>query len=175
MTIAFDRHHDRLLDFLSLDAFFLVLEKPFDFTAFVNARIDWWRKLADLWKRHQPEGQRSLDTLSGLAAMLHAQGRYGEAEDVERQILQSSERVHGPDHPDTLTATNNLAQTLYAQGDLAGARKLQEQVLEAMTRLQGKEHPNTLTSMLNLAQMLQAEGDLAGAERLYRLALESRP
>src|SRR6202035_5168368 len=54
--------------------------------AFVSARIDWWRKLADLWKRHQPEGERSLDTLSGLAAMLHAQGRYGEAEDLERQI-----------------------------------------------------------------------------------------
>ena len=40
MTIAFDRHHDRLLDFPSLDAFFLGLEEPFDFTAFVSARID---------------------------------------------------------------------------------------------------------------------------------------
>src|SRR5277367_2879473 len=68
MTIAFERHYDRLLDFPSLDAFFLGLEEPFDFTAFVSARIDWWRKLADLWKRHQPEGERSLDTLSGLAA-----------------------------------------------------------------------------------------------------------
>src|SRR6202035_4418496 len=170
MTVAFDRHHDRLLDFPSLDALFLVLEEPFDFTAFVSARIDWWRKLADLWKRHQPEGQRSLDTLSGLAAMLHAQGRYGEAEDVERQILQSSERVFGSDHPETLSSMNNLAQTLYAQGDLARAYELQEQVVEAMARLQGKEHPDTLTSMNNLAQMLHAEGDLAEAERLYRLA-----
>ena len=174
MTIAFDRHHDRLLDFPALDAFFLVLEAPFDFTAFVSARIDWWRKLADLWKRHQPEGARSLDTLSGLAAMLHAQGRYGEAEDVERQILQSSERMLGPDHPDTLSSMSNLAQTLYAQGDLGGARELQEQVLEAMARLQGQEHPDTLTSMKNLAQTLKAQGDLARPRKLQEQVLEAR-
>src|SRR5258708_23923381 len=162
MTIELDRHHERLLAFQSLDAFFLVVEEPVDFTGFVSARIDWWRKLADLWKRHQPEGERSLETLSGLAAMLHAQGRYGEAEDVERQILQSSERVLGPDHPDTLTSMNNLAQTLQAQGDLARAPEQQEPVIEARARRLGKEHPNKLTSMTNLAQMLQAQGDLAG-------------
>jgi Tetratricopeptide repeat len=137
MTIAFDRHHDRLLDFPALDAFFLVLEEPFDFTAFVSARIDWWRKLAGLWKRHQPEGERSLDTLSGLAAMLHAQARYGEAEDVERQILQSSERVLGPDHPDTLTSMLNLAQMLQAEGDLAGAERLYRLALEGRKRMLG--------------------------------------
>jgi hypothetical protein len=173
MTIAFDRHHDRLLDFPSLDAFFLVLEEPFDFTAFVGARIDWWRKLADLWKRHQPEDERSLDTLSGLAAMLHAQGQYGEAEDVERQILQSSERVLGSDHPNTLSSMNNLAQTLKAQGDLAKAHELQEQVVEAMARLLGKEHPDTLTSMNNLAQTLYAQGDLTGARKLQEEVLEA--
>src|SRR5258707_1003331 len=174
MTIAFDRHHDRLLDLPSLDAFFLVLEEPFDFTAFVSARIDWWHKLADLWKRHQPEGERSLDTLSGLAAMLHAQGRYGEAEEVEREILQSTERVLGSDHPETLSAMNNLAQTLNAQGDLAGADELEEQVLQAMARLLGKEHPDTLTSMNNLAQTLYAQGDLAGARKLQEQVLEAR-
>jgi hypothetical protein len=174
MTIAFDRHHDRLLDFPSLDAFFLGLEKPFDFTAFVSVRIDWWHKLADLWKRHLPEGERSLDTLSGLAAMLLAQGRYREAEEVERQILQSSERALGSDHPDTLSSMNNLAQTLYAQGDLARAYELQERVVEAMARLQGKVHPDTLTSMNNMAQTLKAKGDLARAHELEEQVLEAR-
>src|SRR5258708_5766100 len=174
MTIAFDRHHDRLFEFPSLDAFFLVLEEPFDFTAFVGARIDWWRKLADLWKRHQPEDERSLDTLSGLAAMLHAQGQYGEAEDVERQILQSAERVLGSDHPNTLSSMNNLAQTLKAQGDLARAHDVEEQVLEAMARVLGKEHPNTLTSINNLAQTHYAQGDLAGARELQEQVLEAR-
>jgi tetratricopeptide (TPR) repeat protein len=174
MTIAFDRHHDRLLDLPSLDAFFMALEKPFDFTAFVSARIDWWRKLADLWKRRQPEGARSLDTLSGVAAMLHAQGRYKEAEDVQRQVLQSSERVLGSDHPDTLSAMNNLAQTLYAQGHLARAYELQDQVVEAMTRLVGKEHPDTLSSMDNLAQTLKAQGDLARAHELQEQVFEAR-
>jgi hypothetical protein len=174
MTIAFDRHHDRLLDLPSLDAFFLALEKPFDFTAFVSVRIDWWRKLADLWKRRQPEGERSLDTLTGLAAMLHAQGRYGEAEEVQRQILQSSERVLGSDHPDTLSSMNNLAQTLYAQGHLAKAYELQKQVVEAMIRLQGKEHPDTLSSMNNLAETLKAQGDLARAHELQEQVVEAR-
>jgi tetratricopeptide (TPR) repeat protein len=174
MTIAFDRHHDRLLDLPSLDSFFTALEKPFDFTAFVSARIDWWRKLADLWKHRQPEGERSLDTLSGLAAMLHAKGRYGEAENVQRQILQSSERVLGSDHPDTLSAMNNLAQTLYAQGHLAKSYELQEQVVEAMTRLMGKEHPDTLSAMDNLAQTLKAQGRLARAHELQEQVFEAR-
>ncbi len=174
MTVAFDRHHDRILDFPSLDAFFVVLEEPFDFTAFVGFRIDWWRKLADLWKRHQPEGERSLDALSGLAAMLHAQGRYGEAQDVADQILQSSERVLGSEHPDTLSSVNNLAQALYAQGNLAKACKLQEQVVEAMIRQLGQEHPDTLTSLNNLAQTLKAQGDLAKARELEKQVLEAR-
>src|ERR1700758_4261712 len=147
MTIAFDRHQEGLLDLPALDTFFLVLEKPFDFSAFVSARIGWWRKLADLWKSHQPDSARSLDTLSGLAAMLHAQGRYPEAEEVERQVLQSAERVFGLNHLDTLSSMNNLAHTLYARGDLASARRLQEQVVEAITRLLGNEHLDTLKSM----------------------------
>ena len=174
MTIAFDRHHDGLLDLPALDAYFLVLEKPFDFSAFVSTRIGWWRKLADLWKSQQPDGARSLDTLSGLAAMLHAQGRYPEAEEVERQVLQSAERVLGPDHLDTLSSMNNLAHTLYAEGDLAGARRLQEQVVAAMTRLLGNEALDTLKSMNNLAHTLYAYGDLPGARKLQEQVLEAR-
>jgi len=174
MTIAFDRHQEGLLDLPALDAFFLVLEKPFDFSAFVSARIGWWRKLADLWKSHQPDSARSLDTLSGLAAMLHSQGRYQEAEAVERQILQSCERVFGLNHLDTLSSMNNLAHTLYARGDLASARKLQEQVVEAMAQLLGNEHLDTLKSMNNLAHTLYAYRDLAGARQLQEQVLEAR-
>ena len=77
--------------------------------------------------------------------MLHAQGQYGEAEDVERQILQSAERVLGSDHPNTLSSMNNLAQMLQAEGDLAGTERLYRLALEGRKRVLGADHPDTLT------------------------------
>ena len=171
MTIAFDRQHDDLFDLPSLDAFFLALEAPFDFKAFVNVRIPWWRKLADLWKRYQPEGERSRQTSSGVAEMLMAQGRYAEAENLQLEILEANERLLGKDHPDTLNGVNNLALFVQAKGDFAGAEPLFRRALEGCERVLGVDHPDTIRSVHNLASLLQEKGDLAGAELLYERAL----
>ena len=52
MTIAFDRLREGLIDFTSLDVFFSASEEPFDFKAYANLRCGWWRKMAELQRRH---------------------------------------------------------------------------------------------------------------------------
>ena len=49
--------------------------------------------------------------MNNLAAVLHAQGKYEEAEQLHRQTLALTE-VLGKEHPDTLGSMNNLAKVL---------------------------------------------------------------
>ena len=51
-----------------------------------------------------------------LATSLSVQGKYPEAEALQRQVLEAQERVLGPDHPHTLTTKSHLATSLSRQG-----------------------------------------------------------
>ena len=59
----------------------------------------------------------TLASVNNLAALYHAQGRYGEAEPLFKRALEASERVLGKEHPDTLASVNNLAALYFAQRD----------------------------------------------------------
>jgi Tfp pilus assembly protein PilF len=48
--------------------------------------------------------------------VLSSQGKYEEAEAMERQALEAREKVLGRDHPDTLTSVSNLGLVLSHQG-----------------------------------------------------------
>ena len=54
---------------------------------------------------------RSL--LHNLGWCSYLQGRYAEAEVMNRQTLQLRETVLGKEHPDTLMSMNNLASSLH--------------------------------------------------------------
>jgi hypothetical protein len=47
-----------------------------------------------------------------LASVLDNQGKYEEAEAINRQTLAQKERVLGPEHPDTLASMARLARLL---------------------------------------------------------------
>ena len=64
-------------------------------------------------------GKEHLDTLTSvnnLASDLWSQGRYEEAEALDRRVLNRREKVIGKEHPDTLTSVSNLVSDLRAQG-----------------------------------------------------------
>ena len=63
-----------------------------------------------------PEHPDTLTTKSNLARSLSGQGKYPEAEALERQVLEAQERVLGPEHPYTLTTKGILAGSLSRQG-----------------------------------------------------------
>ena len=62
--------------------------------------------------------------MNNLAALYHAQGRYGEAEPLLKRALDGRERVLGKEHPDTLQSVNNVATLYYAQGRYGEAEPL---------------------------------------------------
>ena len=122
-------------------------------------------------------GQEHENTLWSIAMLAQAYslgGRYSDAEELEKHVLEISKRKLGEDHPDMLTIMHNLASTYLNQGRLDKAEELEKQVLELRKRKLGEDHPNTLTSMNNLALTYLNQGRLDKAEELGKHVLELR-
>ncbi len=51
----------------------------------------------------------TLMTANNLATSLLGQGKYADAERINREVLRGRRRVLGEEHPDTLTSASNLA------------------------------------------------------------------
>ncbi|KAH8683388.1 hypothetical protein BGZ60DRAFT_524713 [Tricladium varicosporioides] len=101
-----------------------------------------------------------------------ALGKYGEAEKLNRRVLERREKELGEQHPDTLASVSNLALVLQHQGKYDEAEKLNRRVLERREKELGEQHPDTLASVSNLASVLQDQGKYDEAEKLNRRALE---
>jgi tetratricopeptide (TPR) repeat protein len=68
--------------------------------------------------------------VSNLAQVLQAQGKYEEAEKLNRRALEGYGKELGVRHPGTLTSVCNLAGMLQYQGMHSEAEKLNRQALE---------------------------------------------
>jgi pentatricopeptide repeat protein len=62
--------------------------------------------------------------MNNLALVLARQGKYDEAEEMHRRMLELRGRVLGKEHPDTLTSMNNLALVLASQGKYNEAEEM---------------------------------------------------
>ena len=103
-----------------------------------------------------------------IADLLFAQGKYGDAENLYRNVIETRSRVLGPEHPDTLASRHRLVYALNEEEKHAEAEAEARQVVELREKILGFEHPDTLLSRYNLASALYHEGKYAEAERLYR-------
>ena len=112
--------------------------------------------------------------LNKSALLLHATGRYGEAEPLYRRALVIREQALGPAHPDVASSLNNLAELLRATGRSGEAEPLYRRALEILEQALGPAHPDVATSLNNLAALLRATGRYGEAEPLYRRALVIR-
>jgi hypothetical protein len=120
------------------------------------------------------EDDETLSALNLYALVLSGQGKYGEAEEMNRKVLGGWEKMSGGVHPDVLTSVNNLALVLEAQGDYKAAEEHHRRALEGLEKVLGKEHSDTLTSANSLAKVLQARGDHKAAEEHFRRVLVGR-
>jgi hypothetical protein len=127
-------------------------------------RMVWIGRTQNLGAEH-PD---TLRTAGNLAQSLSGQGKYAEAEQIEREVLDVKRRVLGEEHPSTLTTANNLAASLSRQGKHADAERIHREVLGAERRVLGAEHPGTLTTANNVASSLRFQGKYAEAERIQR-------
>jgi non-specific serine/threonine protein kinase/serine/threonine-protein kinase len=114
----------------------------------------------------------TLHAMNNLAAILHSDGRYPEAEKVHRETLEIRRRVLGPEHLDTLMSMNNLAIVLDDEGRFAEAEKLERETLDTYRRIWGAADAKTASSMNNLGNILQHQGRYTEAEKLQREALD---
>ncbi|RPB04125.1 TPR-like protein [Choiromyces venosus 120613-1] len=110
----------------------------------------------------------SLARYGLLATVLQKRGRYEEAEEISRRVLQGREQLLGPDHPDTLTSVGNLALVLGQLGKHIEAEKLNRQ------NELGLEHPETLNGLSVLFWILDAQGKYDEAEEMTQRALDVR-
>jgi tetratricopeptide (TPR) repeat protein len=124
----------------------------------------------------QPNGRgRGLvEKLNLKVVRLFEEGRFREATEAARLLVDAQREEVGEDHPDYATALSNLALLLQKQGDLAGAEPLLRQVLVTRQKALGEDHPDHATSLNNLGELLTIRENLEGAEPLLRQALAIR-
>ena len=112
--------------------------------------------------------------MNGLAGVLHAQGKWQEAENLHREALEIRLRVFGEEHAQTLVTMNNLGMVLSSQGRLQEAEEMYRKASRGMGQVLGKEHQNTLSSMNNLGCVLGHQHRWHEAEEVHRQVLEVR-
>ncbi|KAI8662890.1 hypothetical protein NCS56_01093800 [Fusarium sp. Ph1] len=102
------------------------------------------------------------------------QGRYAEAERLQREAIRTREELLGAEHPETLTVISDLASTLWRQDRLEEAEELETRVIEAWKRAEGEEHPKALDAMSNLARTISDLGRSKEAEELETRVFQTR-
>jgi tetratricopeptide (TPR) repeat protein len=103
-----------------------------------------------LGERQRILGAEHPDTLAlmnNIALTYWAQGRTGEAAELQEEVLAKLRRILGAKYPCTLRYINNLTVIYQAQDRMMEAAALQEEVVETRRRILGPEHPDTLMSI----------------------------
>jgi serine/threonine protein kinase len=121
-----------------------------------------------------PESPDALASTSLMSVLLLSEGKFADAEKLERETLAGRQRVLGPDHPDTARSMTRLARVLTWQGRNGEAETLQREALRIEKRTLGPEHEDTLHSVDGLIVILWMQGDAnryAEAEALQRETL----
>jgi len=123
-------------------------------------------------KEFGAEDPRAVASLSQMAKIQHAQGKYPEAEELYKKIVEIREKILGLDHLDTLDALANLAALNF---DLARYDTLEpvfQRIIDKRAEILGKENPATALAMVNLANLYTQQGKLDQAGPLAQAALE---
>jgi eukaryotic-like serine/threonine-protein kinase len=117
----------------------------------------------------------TLNIHSTLASILRFQGRYAEAEEGFREVLDRRRRL-APVDPMRLSGDMlQVAEVLRNhRGDLEGAEQLIREAMELQEGRPGGRAPNRSWALGSLAAVMEARGDLVEAERLMREVLEDR-
>lgn len=103
-----------------------------------------------------------------MADLLVAEGKYGEAEKLFRNVIAVRSSALGPEQPDTLDTRHRLIYALTRQTKYAEAEAEARQVLKLREKVLGLEHVDTVVSRYNLADTLVDQGKYSEAEALYR-------
>ncbi len=96
---------------------------------------------------------RRLSTMNVLAAALHKQGRYEEAEPIARETLERRQELLGEDDPAMAPSYDRLAMTLIALKRFDEALPIVERLV-AMDRERFTGHPNLAYSLAKFSNVM---------------------
>jgi non-specific serine/threonine protein kinase/serine/threonine-protein kinase len=119
-----------------------------------------------------PENRDTLASRALLARVTEREGKYFEAEAMDRQTLADERRILGLEDPLTLETMDNYAFMLYRVGDYAGEERVARQLIDIATRRLGPESPLTLRAKSRLGGALMEQSRFAESEELYRPLIE---
>jgi len=115
----------------------------------------------------------SLPEMGEARAHLEA-GRYGEAEQLARQGLESAAGGHGDTSLEAAAWMPLLVEVFYRQGRMEEAHRLGQRNLDILRQHHDGEHPDVAEAVNNLAVIIQEQGDFAAARPLLEQSLAMR-
>jgi Tetratricopeptide repeat/NB-ARC domain len=94
-------------------------------------------------------------------------GNYGEAAELNKEVLATAEKVLGPDDDVTLWSLRGSAADMRALGDFRGALERDEEALRRYEERYGSSHVGTLRAVSNLALDYGLISDYKRARELH--------
>jgi tetratricopeptide (TPR) repeat protein len=101
------------------------------------------------------------------------QGKYKEAENILRNVIEVRTHVLGPEHPDTLRSRNSLAYALWKGGKYTEAEADFRELIKREEKVLGPEHPDTLFSRHGLAITFDLRAKYAEAEAQFSALIKT--
>jgi tetratricopeptide (TPR) repeat protein len=115
-------------------------------------------QVLDVYRRSGQELPAAA-TATKLAKILIRDGRYEEASELLRPVVEVRSRILGPTDPDTLASLRNLASSLVWSKEFAEASIVARNLLATTVQTQGRGHPDALDAerlVDNIARRLDA-------------------
>ncbi|PVG02886.1 TPR-like protein [Serendipita vermifera] len=125
-------------------------------------------------KHFSADDDEMLDARTQLMGIYEYQCRYGEAQVIMEQIVESYRNKFGPDAHQTLKAIGELAWSHAWQGQYSKTEELERHVLDRRLSLLGEHHIDTLAAKHNLGYTLFALGRYDQAVELLSQAVEGQ-
>ncbi|WP_030935385.1 FxSxx-COOH system tetratricopeptide repeat protein [Streptomyces sp. NRRL S-646] len=127
------------------------------------------------WERELDPAHGALLSLQHkLGSILRLAGRYPEAEERGRAVVQRLAATRPEDHPELLRAKDGLGSTLLALGEFTPARELFTEAAVRFADQFGTEAPQTLASRHNQGLALLMLGRYGEARAIHRDVLQIR-
>lgn len=130
------------------------------------------RELLDIGARRvgagltdQPETRATL--LGTIGRVYGSLGLYNDAIALQRETLQSRQRLFGPKHPEVAAAMAALGDALREQGDFAAAETNLNEALAMQQELLGARAVEIVPTLTALGRLTMQRGSLDVAERFF--------
>ncbi len=136
-----------------------------------TAGLDLAQRIRDQWSRTMdPLAQPMLDLTTQESSILRAGGRFREAYELDRAVLERLRAAESPHVLGELSSKGAMASSLRQLGRYEEAHALQQEVLDGHGRLLGPDEILTLIARHNLGVGLRLLGRY---EEAYQLDLEN--